>query len=280
VLEGARVIVVTPAGRRRYLEVLLPYVLCEREWLDEYQLWVNTTDDSDLAYLRRVADQHADFVRLVRGSHVPAGSRTVREFYPAASDPGSVYVKLDDDICFVAPGSLRALAAFRLYHEDYLIVYANTVNTVLASYIHQHLGIMDTTAGTARPDALCPAAWRSGRFAAAAHRQFLKAVHDDGLDRYRFGVWTLQSGKRCSINACAWLGSDFAAFGGVIAGRDDEYWLTVVKSRELKRPSCVLGDAVASHFAYGPQRYYLERCTRLLDAYRAMSEQAADAVRG
>jgi hypothetical protein len=266
-----RVAVVTPAGRRRYLEILVPYVMRERAWLDEYQLWVNTADEHDLGFLSALERRHRGFVRLVHGSHAPDGSRTVRHFYPAAADPRTIYLKLDDDICFIAQGALRKLIRFRARHPGFLLVHANAVNTVLASYIHQRLGASDARAGTVRNDPFCPVGWKSGRFAAAAHRQFLGAVRDQAIGRYRFGLWPLPLGARCSLNCCAWLGSDFAAFDGVIDGEDDEQWLSVQKPRQLGRTSCMLGTALVAHFAYFPQRYYLERWTTLLEEYRELS---------
>jgi hypothetical protein len=272
-IGGWRVVVVTPAGRRRYLEILLPYILRERRWLDEYQVWLNTEDETDIEYVGDIAAEHGGFVRLLRGSHVPDGARTVREFYPAATDTRTIYIKLDDDICFVADGALRKLTEFRARHTNYFLVHANTVNSPFASCIHQRLGALDTSAGVVDGDPLSPIGWKSGRFAAAAHAQFLAAVDADDVDRFRFGPWPLTLGARCSINCCAWLGRDFADFGGVIGNADDEYWLTVTKSTALGRPSCILGTAIVAHFAYGPQRHYLERWTDLLDRYLALSRR-------
>lgn len=271
VLSRWRVAVVTPAGRRRYLEILVPYILRERAWVDEYQLWVNTADEQDLSFLSYLERRYRGFVRLVYDTHDPDGSRTVRHFYPAATAPRTIYLKLDDDICFIAQGALRNLALVRARYPTYFLVHANAVNTVFASYIHQRLGADDARAGTVRNDPFCPVGWKSGRFAAAAHRQFIEAVRGQAIGRYRFGLWPLPLGARCSLNCCAWLGSDFAAFGGVIDGEDDEQWLSVKKPRQLGRTSCMLGMALVAHFAYFPQRYYLERWTTLLEQYRELS---------
>ena len=53
--EGYRVVVVTPAGRRRYMRLLVPQVMAS-PLVDRYDLWINTPDQGDLAFLRGVAE--------------------------------------------------------------------------------------------------------------------------------------------------------------------------------------------------------------------------------
>lgn len=267
-----RVVAVTPAGRRRYLEVLLPYLLRERGWVDEYQLWVNTRDGHDREYLESVERQHRPFVRLVAGAHVPDGSRTVGAFYPLATEHHTIYVKLDDDICFIGEGALLELVRFRVRHPEFFLVHANAVNSVRASFVHQRRGAIGVASGTVRNHPLCPVGWRSGRFAASTHARFLEAIRERRLERFRFGVLTLRPGERCSINCCAWRGEDFARFDGRIEGDDDEQWLTVERPARLGQASCIVGSALVAHFAYHPQRDYLEQWTGLLGEYRALSE--------
>ena len=49
-----RVISVTPAGRRRYLQALVPYLLRQRHVIDEHHWWLNTTDVDDIHFVERV----------------------------------------------------------------------------------------------------------------------------------------------------------------------------------------------------------------------------------
>src|ERR1700747_608144 len=64
-LNGKRIVVVTPAGRRRYMELLHAHlrgtwlrfgIASSRPLIDRWDLWVNTRDEADLAYLRGIAD--------------------------------------------------------------------------------------------------------------------------------------------------------------------------------------------------------------------------------
>ena len=60
-LDTTRIVVVTPAGRRRYLEILFRYILKLRPIMDEYRLWVNTENNEDIE-----DDLHDKLLDLVR----------------------------------------------------------------------------------------------------------------------------------------------------------------------------------------------------------------------
>src|SRR5579863_8667225 len=112
--SGHRVVVCIPAGRQRYMLVLLPYLLAERHSLvDEVHLWVNTDVPEDLAYFERMESQHrkvrrvnADLDGPLRKATYDASrdhhqySDSICRFYRRCVEPGTVYVKMDDDICF------------------------------------------------------------------------------------------------------------------------------------------------------------------------------------
>ena len=47
-----RIVAVTPAGRKSYLEVLAPYIFAKRGVIDEWHLWINTAKEQDVSYCR------------------------------------------------------------------------------------------------------------------------------------------------------------------------------------------------------------------------------------
>ena len=46
-----KVVAITPAGRRGYLEVLHKYIIKNKHLLDRWDLWVNTENSDDLNYM-------------------------------------------------------------------------------------------------------------------------------------------------------------------------------------------------------------------------------------
>ena len=58
-------VTVTPAGRRRYLEVLAAYLLRNRDIIDEHHWWLNTRVPKDIAFIHQLTDRYPDFFRVV-----------------------------------------------------------------------------------------------------------------------------------------------------------------------------------------------------------------------
>ena len=78
---------VCPAGRRRYLGILLRYVdrLWQESLIDRFDLWMNTAVEADLAWLRAVAAARP-WVRLVYPD-APARGYGVGRFFRGCVAP-------------------------------------------------------------------------------------------------------------------------------------------------------------------------------------------------
>jgi hypothetical protein len=100
-----KVIAVTPAGRRRYLELLAKYVLSD-EAVAEWHLWDNCRDPADRAYLQSLTDPR---IKIVSLPNAKGDNRSINKFYRTMTDPDAFYVKLGGDICYLPPGFSGAL---------------------------------------------------------------------------------------------------------------------------------------------------------------------------
>jgi hypothetical protein len=261
-LQGLRVVGVTPAGRRRYIELLVPYLLRSRQVFDEYHLWANTTDREDLAYLDQLSRDFHPFFRVIPAEMPVQGVASIFHFFKHARQPGTMYIRIDDDVCWLAANAVERLADFRQHHRDPFLVYANTVNNVICSHIHQRLGRIPLSAGIATYNPFCSIGWGSGSFAQDVHERFLRAIQDRTTSLYEFDRWVLWEFERVSINMCSWMGEDMIVPEIV----DEEHWIAVECPRRLNRPNVICGGALVSHFAYHTQRVHLES-TDLLGRY-------------
>ena len=101
-LDGKRVVVVTPAGRRRYMAILVRHVLRLRPVVDEYRVWVNTSDPGDIEYLESLPAQcppgFLTLERLPPGAGGVQGNASICHFFRNCADENTVYVRFDDDI--------------------------------------------------------------------------------------------------------------------------------------------------------------------------------------
>src|SRR5277367_6569424 len=99
-----RLITVTPAGRKRYMELLVTYLLRSRDVISEHHWWLNTHDRDDIAYIHSTAAQYPDFFKVVslplppRSKEKAFDSFQIHRFFEHACWPDAVYVRLDDDI--------------------------------------------------------------------------------------------------------------------------------------------------------------------------------------
>lgn len=277
-IQGVPVVFVTPAGRREYVELLFRQLFPLRDFVDRYDLWVNTGIESDLAYLRELEAKHRPFVRLVeipppttktpRGRSKLGMSFHIGAFYPHAADPGTAYVRLDDDICYVHPGSLKALVEYRLANPEPFLVYPTIVNNSLMSHLLQQNGAF----GRERGD--CPyehagRGWHDGRFAEFVHRKFMEAVKRRDVSKWQLADRRFTGYERVSVNCISWLGKDMAECASDV-GELEEVYLACERPRALARPNALFGEAIVAHFSYGAQREYIAH-TNLFQEYRRLA---------
>jgi hypothetical protein len=261
-------VVVIPAGRRRYLELLFAHLEAQKADFDELQVWLNTTDQTDIAFCEAFAKGRA-WVALLY-SEIPVVDPipfSIFQFFQYCAKPDSVYLRLDDDIVYLEPGFIAKIFAFRIQFPQFFLVYGNNVNNAITSHLQQRFGNLPFSplVGYACMD---PVGWGRGDFAEDLHTRFLAAIEDGSTDAWRFRPWILGYYERVSINSISWLGAEFEKFSGVV-DRDEEQWLSVEKPKMLGKPNIIFGDALCAHYAFHTQRVYLD-ATDVLSRYRRL----------
>ena len=260
-----RVVAVTPAGRRRYLEVLKTYVLAD-EGIAEWQLWDNCRDPADRAYILALAERHAK-IRIMRLPGSDGGNRAINRFYRFCTDPGVFYIKMDDDLMWLPPGFAADFLARALAGQGrYLWWSPLVVNNAVCAWLLQQHGALRIAAPLSA-QANDPHGWRNPRFAEALHRAFLAQLRGEGAGLFRVADASV-SVSRFSINCLGLFGADVAALGAEFcpAEADDEEWISAVLTYRTGRPGRVLGDLAVAHFGFFTQERHLLG-TDVLDQY-------------
>ena len=264
-INGHKIVVVTPAGRRRYLEVLARYVLsCGA--VDGWRLWQNTTDAGDIAWMDALAARDPRVV-VEKPAWACEGNFSIYRFFPRCTDPATVYIRLDDDVVWADAEAIPALAAARLENPHPFLLYGNVVNTGITSHLHQRAGRLSKARGLAGYACTDPVGWGSGEFALDLHRGFLANPHAPG---WWLPDWDLYFYERHSINCISWLGSDAARWAGVM-DRDEEQWLSVARPKADKRPNNIIGRCVFVHYAFHTQRERVDAEPAVLAGYRRLA---------
>lgn len=260
-----KVVCNTAAGRRRYMQYLVPQVVAA-DVVDRYDIWINTTDKQDIAFFELLASKFPKINLVYQPDGIVNGIASINAFYKGCVEEDAIYFKLDDDIVWIEPNLFDKMVRFRVDNPDYFLVSPLVINNSLSTYILQNAGKI-TLDRYYMATSVSQTLWCSGEFASQLHEWFLNSYLKTG--RYH----ELYCGKRpiamarFSINSILWFGSEMKKFGGVVPG-DDEEWLSCIKPTELGKVNCFNGDAILSHFAFFPQREMLDKRT-ILEQYGA-----------
>ena len=256
-------VIVTPAGRKRYLDVLAKHLVAQKHHFDEWLLLVNTSVVEDIGFCERLAARH-DFIdtRYAEGSRPDEASFNIHRFLNQfCRDPDVLYLRLDDDVCYLAPDFVDTMFAFREANPAYFLVYANTINNAVLTWVHAKVGNFTEPRGTLTYNCVCDVGWKNPECAQAMHEAFLADPR-----AWKLPTWVATDRERISVNAVCWRGQDMEHE----VEPDEEVWLSVTYPAKRDALNAVCGDAVCVHFAYHPQRQHLEECTDLLARYAAL----------
>ncbi len=261
--KNYKVVVNTAAGRRRYMQYLIPYIV-SCPLVDRYDIWVNTHNGADIEFFRKIADQFPIVNLVWQPDGVVNGNASINAFYKACVEPDTVYFKLDDDIVWMEPGLIEKMVQFRVDNPQYFLVTPLVINNSLSTYLLQ-------TAGKLRldqyynADASHPILWKSGYFAAELHSWFIENyLITNTWDKLHLGKKEMGM-TRFSINAVLWFGDEMKTFSGVVPG-DDEEFLSSIYPTSKGVSNAWNGDAIVAHFAFFTQREQLDRW-QILERY-------------
>ena len=255
-IENYKIVCNTAAGRRRYMQYLIPQVI-SCDVVDRYDIWVNTTDKQDIEFFKILATKYSKISLVYQPDGVVNGIASINAFYKSCVEEDVIYFKLDDDIVWLEPGLIEKMVRFRIDNPDYFLVSPLVINNAISTYLLQVSGKLSLDRYY-RSNTMCDTLWRSGEFAAQLHEHFLNNyLKTAKYEQLHCGTHPVAM-CRFSINAILWFGREMQKFGGIVPG-DDEEWLSSIKPTELGMSNCFNGDAIVSHFAFFTQRKMLDK---------------------
>ena len=201
-----KIVVNTAAGRRRYMQYLIPYVL-SCGIVDRYDIWVNTHNGADIEFFKQVAKKYPVINLVWQPDGVVNGNKSINAFYRSCVEAQTIYFKLDDDIVWMEPGLMEKMVKFRIDNPQYFLVSPLVINNSLSTYLLQVEGKLNLDkyyeAGCSHP-----VLWKSGYFAEELHSWFLRN-YLEGQKWEKLYVGKKEMGMtRFSINAILWFGDE------------------------------------------------------------------------
>lgn len=281
-----KVVTVTPAGRKIYLEILARYLLNNRQYISEHHFWLNTVVKEDIAYIEMLAAKYPDFFKINRKAFLDKAADRIWQYYKDYVDDNTIYIKLDDDICYFEEDAIKNLIACRINNPDPLFIFGTILNNAVCSYFFQKKGIIPLSWGRVGYNAIDDSGWLDAEFAERLHGEFIKDIKTGNLDKWKMDDVTMNGFGRYSIGVICWSGRDLkgvpelnSSFDEKIDERTgtwrfthgDESFLSQDLPQRLNRPNVICGNALFGHFAFYIQRDYLEFCTALLEEYKAIA---------
>jgi len=272
--EEYRVEVCIPAGRKKYLEVFKKtlYRHLESGLLDGIQLWYNTIDAGDTAYLLsmeaenpkvkiyRIGDAIDSTEDGVSGLYETFNPLKTHKFFANAQDDDTIYIRFDDDIIWIEDGAIEKMCQARIDNPDAFIIYPNIINSTTCTAWHQEKGVLSEEAGVVRkydktdPDYsyLHEFNYTDNRLINHIHNTFRKNYEAGTLKDYYLPSRSLTNYERFSICSVCWFGKDKIRLGYV-----EEPQISWEIPEALEKPNFFVGDALMVHLSYHTQREML-----------------------
>jgi hypothetical protein len=260
-----RLVVVTPAGREKYLRLLAHFVLASVE-VDEWQLWDNCRNESDRAYLHTLAASDAR-CRLKQIEGARGGFDIIGEFFRFCDDPHALYLRLDDDIVFLEQGFFRRFIARAEAERGGALWFSPVViNNGICNWFLKYFSRV-AIRGPVTSQAMCPFTWRHAEFPRAIHPVFVDAVRQGRLDLFRIPDADIRF-SRFSINAVGFFGAEKIALGEDFYApeNNEEEWLSACLPALVGRSGKIFGDMAVAHFSYYTQENAMLQTT-ILESY-------------
>lgn len=262
-MKTYRIIAVTPAGRRAYLELLTHYILRDRN-IAEWHVWDNCRDVHDRAYVDSL-EKKSGRIRILRREGANGSNRSINGFYAACTDPGAFYIKMDDDIVYLEENTASALLDAAVAEKGSHLWWSPlVVNNALCSWLLQQHGLLDTDRELTA-QASCPTGWKDPWFAAMLHRAFLTMLSRG--QRIRLPKSTV-SLSRYSINCIGFFGEDVVRYGPLFCPDhvSDEEWISAALPLRTGRFGRIVGETCVAHYSFYTQEHVLNT-TDILDRY-------------
>ncbi len=269
-----KIVVVTPAGRQKYLEIFKKRIYAEMDkgLIDGWQLWQNTVQQSDIDYLASMEAENPKvkrhFIDNIKPTYKTCDPMRSCEFFKNCHDDDTIYIRFDDDIVWYEEGFIEKVANARIDNPNAFLIYPNIINSTIISRWHQDIGALGKEKGECNGQYLHEFAYADSGLIDLIHETFKKRYEEGTLSAYYLPSQSFDNFQQFSICSIAFWGKDH-----IVPSTLEEASLAWELPREKNRPVYFLGDALVVHYSYHTQRDYLESCTpEKLEFYKGLTK--------
>lgn len=130
-----KTILVTFAGRKKFLEILFKYIKKYKNFIDEYHIYVSTDNQDDIEFIKNFQNENEDFVKTFYREY--PDHNLWNQAWKNCQKDDEVYIKLDDDIVYLDESLFTNFLQFRLNNRKYPFIYPMIINNYYCSWLLQ-----------------------------------------------------------------------------------------------------------------------------------------------
>lgn len=267
-----RIEICIPAGREKYLSIFKKFLYrkIDEGLIDGIQLWQNTVELRDIAYLESMAKENSK-VRIYRigdrindvGFYDTYNPLKTYLFFQNAQDDDTIYIRFDDDIIWANEDAIEKIVKARIENPNALFITPNIVNSTICNSYHQENGALSEEAGKVKrytpsdPNYayLDEFNYSDSKLFDHIHQTFKQHYENGTLDKYYLPSRSYDNFERFSICSVCWFGKDKISLGYV-----EEPQIAWECPMAFNRPNYFVGDSLLVHYSYHTQRNYAESC--------------------
>ena len=133
--ENYRVEVLYFAGRRKFMQMNLP-ILLDNPLIDCVHIMHKCRDEIDRIWIQNVkinlVGHNTDKIKV---SEIDRSINGYLYHYKTAIDYNTIYIKIDDDVCYIHPNCIQKILEVRLKYQDAKLIYPNIYNNLMIDFI-------------------------------------------------------------------------------------------------------------------------------------------------
>jgi len=279
--KGYKIVCCTPAGREKYLSIFKKHIYKKMEegLVDEWQLWKNTINSTDIAYLESMQTENPKVKiytidePITMQSQPSWNSLQTYKFMKFAQEDNAIYIRFDDDIVWAEDCAVERIVQARIDHPEAYIIYPNIINSTLCTSWHQEIGAISEEAGIVKKEKgddpnyayLDVFNYSDSGLIDLIHKTFKRRYEEKSLSAYYLPSKVFDDYKRFSICSVCWWGRDKIDCGYV-----EEPQLSWELPMKFQRPVWFVGNALLVHFGYHTQGEFL-KTTNHLEFYKEIN---------
>lgn len=246
-----KVVIVIPGGTNPQIETLLNHLTHEVNYFDECHLWLNTFHKGNIDYMLRTAKNYK-FVQCVHRDFKMADAIHGIGLFMNKCKYDHLYIRLDNDICYIEPGAIKRLVKYRLENPNLFMAFGNVINNPFTYHFYQKEKVIYHNS---LPLSYHNEGRDSCNLMLLMHKKFLGNYKKPKL--FYIKPYTYKSSElTIPINVISWFGNALKAFGS-ITGNEEAF----LNSRSSINGVC--GNALFSHLSYATQRTNCHRQHRI-----------------